>query len=137
VEKLGTVLHAAPGFQVVVSYNPGYQSAVKDLKPSTRQRFVSIDFAFPPADLERRVVAAEAGVDDALAGALVQIAGKVRNLVDRGLEEGVSTRLVVYAARLVRAGATPRVACTAALTRTLTDDPDLRRSIEEIVADFL
>ncbi len=137
VEKLGTVLRAAPGFQVVVSYNPGYQSAVKDLKPSTRQRFVSLDFAFPPPDLERRVVVAEAGVDDALADALVRIAGKVRNLVDRGLEEGVSTRLVVYAARLVRAGATPRAACEAALTRTLTDDPDLRRSIEEIVADFL
>lgn len=137
VEKLGTVLQAADSFQVVVSYNPGYQSVLKELKPSTRQRFVSLDFDFPPADLERAVVAREAGVDPELAHALVQVAGKVRNLTDRGLEEGVSTRLVVYAGKLVAAGAPPREACAAAFTRTLTDDPDLRRTIGEIVADFL
>jgi nitric oxide reductase NorQ protein len=97
---------------------------------------VSLDFDFPPAELERPVVAREAGIDAELASSLVSIAGKVRNLTDRGLDEGVSTRLVIYAGKLVAAGATPRAACEAAFTRTLTDDPDLRRSIAEIVADF-
>lgn len=137
VDKLAKVLHAPDEFMLVVSYNPGYQSVLKELKPSTRQRFVSLDFDFPPPELERQVVAREAGVSDELAASLVGIAGKVRNLTDRGLEEGVSTRLVVYAGKLVSAGADPRAACEAAFTRTLTDDPDLRRSIAEVVADFL
>lgn len=136
VDKLATLLRAPPEFMLVVSYNPGYQSVLKDLKPSTRQRFVSLDFDFPPAELERLVVAREAAIEPELASALVAIAGKVRNLTDRGLDEGVSTRLVIYAGKLVAAGAQPRTACEAAFTRTLTDDPDLRRSIAEIVADF-
>ncbi len=136
VDKLATLLRAPAEFMLVVSYNPGYQSVLKELKPSTRQRFVSLDFDFPPAELERPVVAREAGIDAELASSLVSIAGKVRNLTDRGLDEGVSTRLVIYAGKLVAAGATPRAACEAAFTRTLTDDPDLRRSIAEIVADF-
>ncbi len=137
VEKLGTVLQAAESFQMVVSYNPGYQSVLKELKPSTRQRFVSFDFDFPPAEVERRVVVQEAGVEPQLAAQLVDIASRVRNLTDRGLEEGVSTRLLIYAGKLMTAGAQPAEACGAALTRTLTDDPDLRRSISEIIADFL
>ena len=137
VDKLATLLHAPDEFMLVVSYNPGYQSVLKELKPSTRQRFVSLDFDFPPAALERQVVVREAGVTDKLATALVGIAGKIRNLADRGLDEGVSTRLVVYAGKLVAAGAEPRTACEAAFTRTLTDDPDLRRSISEVVSDYL
>ncbi len=136
IDKLASMLRAPPEFMLVVSYNPGYQSVLKELKPSTRQRFVSLDFDFPPAALEREVVGREAGIEPALAQALVAIAGKVRNLTDRGLDEGVSTRLVIYAGKLVAAGASPRTACEAAFTRTLTDDPDLRRSIAEIVADF-
>jgi nitric oxide reductase NorQ protein len=136
VDKLATVLRAPPEFMLVVSYNPGYQSVLKDLKPSTRQRFVSLDFAFPPAAIERAVVARESGVAPEVATALVGIAGKVRNLTDRGLEEGVSTRLVIYAAKLMAAGSEPKEACAAAFTRTLTDDPDLRGSIAGIVADF-
>ncbi len=136
VDKLATLLRAPDEFMLVVSYNPGYQSVLKELKPSTRQRFVSLDFDFPPAELERSVVAKEAGVSAELAASLVAIAGKVRNLTDRGLDEGVSTRLVIYAGKLVTAGASPVDACQAAFTRTLTDDPDLRRSIAEIVADF-
>ncbi len=136
VDKLATMLRAPDEFMLVVSYNPGYQSVLKELKPSTRQRFVSMDFDFPPAELERRVVAEEAGISDELAHSLVAIAAKVRNLTDRGLDEGVSTRLVIYAGKLVAAGAQPLTACEAAFTRTLTDDPDLRRSIAEIVADF-
>ncbi len=137
VEKLATLLRAPQEFMLVVSYNPGYQSVLKELKPSTRQRFLAMDFQFPPAELELQVVERESGVDAELASALVGIAGKVRNLVDRGLEEGVSTRLVIYAAKLIVAGAAPRAACDAAFTRILTDDPDLRRSIGEIVADFI
>ena len=136
VDKLATMLRAPAEFMLVVSYNPGYQSVLKELKPSTRQRFVSLDFDFPPPELERPVVAREAGVSPELAATLVSVAGKVRNLTDRGLEEGVSTRLVIYAGKLMAAGAAPRDACQAAFTRTLTDDPDLRRSIAEIVADF-
>lgn len=121
---------------MVISYNPGYQSVLKELKPSTRQRFVSIDFSYPAASTERAVLVREAGLDEARAAALVQIGEKIRNLTDRGLEEGVSTRLLVYAARLVASGVAPRAACRAAFTRTLTDDRDLQRTIEEIVADF-
>ena len=136
IDKLGEVLHAAEGFMLVMSYNPGYQSLLKDLKPSTRQRFVAFDFGYPPPAVEREVVMGEAGVDAAVADALVGIGAKVRNLTDRGLEEGVSTRLLVYAGRLISQGDEPASACAAALSRALTDDPDMARSIDQIVADF-
>ncbi|MEC9390820.1 MAG: CbbQ/NirQ/NorQ C-terminal domain-containing protein, partial [Myxococcota bacterium] len=109
---------------------------LKDLKPSTRQRFVFFDFGYPPPAVEREVVATESGVQDDAAAALVQIGGKVRNLTDRGLEEGVSTRLLIYAARLIAAGSEPREACAAALSRALTDDADMAATIDQIVADF-
>ena len=136
IDKLGSVVHAADGFMLVMSYNPGYQSILKDLKPSTRQRFVFFDFGYPPPAVEREVVATESGVQDDAAAALVQIGGKVRNLTDRGLEEGVSTRLLIYAARLIAAGSEPREACAAALSRALTDDADMAATIDQIVADF-
>ena len=136
VDKLGQVLHAAEGFMLVMSYNPGYQSILKDLKPSTRQRFVAFDFGYPPPEVEREVVAGEAGVDADVASALVSIAGRVRNLRDRGLEEGVSTRLLVYAGRLIVQGDTPTQACEAAICRALSDDPDMQATIKNIVADF-
>lgn len=136
IDRLATVLRAPPEFMMVVSYNPGYQSVLKELKPSTRQRFVSLDFGYPEAAVEREVLVHEARLDPERAGRLVQVAEKIRNLTDRGLEEGVSTRLLVYAARLIAEGSSPRVACRAAFTRTLTDDRDLQRTIEEIVSDF-
>ena len=136
VDRLATVLKAPSEFMMVVSYNPGYQSVIKELKPSTRQRFVSLDFRYPPADAEREIVAREGGLDADRAGRLVKIGEKIRNLTDRGLEEGVSTRLLVYGAKLLAQGMEPRSACRAAFTRTLTDDKDLQRTIEEIVADF-
>ena len=136
IDKLGEVLQAAEGFMLVISYNPGYQSILKDLKPSTRQRFVSFDFGYPPPDVESAVVAAEAGVEPKTAETLVRIAGKVRNLTDRGLEEGVSTRLLVYAGRLMAQGSAPDVACRRALSSTLTDDADMAATIDQIVADF-
>ncbi|MFN7144861.1 MAG: CbbQ/NirQ/NorQ/GpvN family protein [Myxococcota bacterium] len=136
IDRLATVLRAPPEFMMVISYNPGYQSVLKELKPSTRQRFVSIDFTYPGADVERDVLVTEAGLDAERAGRLVRVAEKIRNLTDRGLEEGVSTRLLVYCGKLLAQGVEPRAACRAAFTRTLTDDRDLQRTIEEIVADF-
>jgi len=136
VDRLATILRAPPPFMMVISYNPGYQSVLKELKPSTRQRFVSIDFSYPSAEVERDVLVKEAGVSSTVAGRLVQVAEKIRNLTDRGLDEGVSTRLLVYAGKLMAQGSDPRSACRAAFTRTLTDDRDLQRTIEEIVADF-
>ena len=136
IDRLGTVLRAPPEFMMVVSYNPGYQSVLKELKHSTRQRFVSLDFGYPPSALEERVVTEESGVGAETAQQLVRVAEKVRNLTDRGLDEGVSTRLLVYAGKLIAEGAQPRIACRAAFTRTLTDDADLQRSIDEVVADF-
>lgn len=136
IEKLAQVLGAPASFMLVVSYNPGYQSVLKELKQSTRQRFVSLDFSYPPEEIERDVVETEAGVDAEVAKRLVKIGQKVRNLTDRGLEEGVSTRLLVYAGRLIALGSTPTEAAEAAFSRTLTDDPDLQRSIREVVADY-
>ncbi len=136
IDKLAQVLKAPDDFMLVVSYNPGYQSVLKEMKQSTRQRFVSLDFEYPPPENERRVVVAESGVGEDVAQKLVKIGEKIRNLTDRGLEEGVSTRLLVYAARLVAQGIGPRDACDAAFTRALTDDPDLQASIREVVADF-
>lgn len=136
IDRLATVLRAPAEFMMVISYNPGYQSVLKELKPSTRQRFVSIDFTYPGPDVERDVLVTEAGLDGERAGRLVKVAEKIRNLTDRGLEEGVSTRLLVYCGKLLAQGVEPRAACRAAFTRTLTDDRDLQRTIEEIVADF-
>lgn len=136
VDRLATVLEAPKEFMMVVSYNPGYQSVLKELKPSTRQRFISLEFRYPPPDIEREIVVKEAGLDSERAGRLVKVGEKIRNLTDRGLEEGVSTRLLVYCGKLLAQNVEPRSACRAALTRTLTDDRDLGRTIDEIVADY-
>ncbi len=136
VDKLGQVLHAPPNFMLVVSYNPGYQSVLKEMKQSTRQRFVSLEFRYPPPEAERAIVVTEAGIDEETAASLVKVAEKVRNLTERGLEEGVSTRLLIYAGKLMARGVAARPACDAAFARTLTDERDLQRSIREVVADF-
>ncbi|MBM4392043.1 MAG: CbbQ/NirQ/NorQ/GpvN family protein [Deltaproteobacteria bacterium] len=136
IDRLATVLEAPAEFMMVVSYNPGYQSVLKELKPSTRQRFLSVDFRYPPPDIEREIVQRESCLDAERAGRLVKIGEKIRNLTDRGLEEGVSTRLLVYCGKLLAQGVEPRSACRAAFTRTLTDDRDLGRTIDEIVADY-
>ena len=134
VEKTGELVEAAEGFQLVVSYNPGYQHAIKDLKPSTRQRFVTLEFDFPPASLETEIVAHEGGVPKRTASALVELAGRVRRLKDQGLAEGPGTRLLVSTARLIAAGIAPDAACRAALSGPLTDDPDLAGAIADLVA---
>lgn len=136
VEKLGSVLQAPPEFMLVVSYNPGYQSVLKEMKQSTRQRFISLDFTWPKADIEQQIVQREAGCSADVAARLVKVGEKVRNLTDRGLEEGVSTRLLIYAGRLIARGVGEREACEAAIARTLTDDADMRRSVREVVNDY-
>jgi len=136
VEKRNELLHAAEGFQLVISYNPAYQSVMKDLKQSTRQRFIGMSFDYPERDLETQIVAKEGGVDEDLASRLVRVAHRVRKLRNHGLEEGVSTRLLIYAARLCAGGLSPAVACRAAIVEPLSDDADLQRSMTEVVRDF-
>ncbi|MFQ5473884.1 MAG: CbbQ/NirQ/NorQ C-terminal domain-containing protein, partial [Dehalococcoidia bacterium] len=124
------------GFLLVISYNPGYQSALKDLKHSTRQRFMAIEFDYPPRDLEASIVAHEAGVSDAVAADLAKLGEKVRHLKEHGLAEGVSTRLLIYAGRLIHEGIPARRACQVAVVWALTDDGDVQRSIEEVVTSI-
>src|SRR5688500_8797807 len=133
IERTGELLEAAPGFQVVILYNPGYQHAIKDLKPSTRQRFVALDFDFPPPEIESAIVAHESGIDEATADALVRLAQRVRRLRDQGLIEAPSTRLLVSTGRLIASGISARHACRSALVGPLTDDPDLVVAITDIV----
>ncbi|MQC48340.1 MAG: CbbQ/NirQ/NorQ/GpvN family protein [Chloroflexi bacterium] len=136
VEKRGELLEAADGFLLVMSYNPGYQSALKDLKHSTRQRFVAIEFDYPPRDAEAEIIARESGVAPEIALDLAKLAEKVRNLKEHGLGEGVSTRLLVYAGKLIHGGISPRRACQVSVVWALTDDSEVQRSIEEVVTSI-
>ncbi|MDO8615144.1 MAG: CbbQ/NirQ/NorQ/GpvN family protein [Dehalococcoidia bacterium] len=136
IEKLGQIVEARDGFLLVISYNPGYQSALKDLKHSTRQRFMAIEFNYPPRDLEAKIVAHEAGVSDAVAMDLAKLGEKVRHLKEHGLAEGVSTRLLIYAGKLIHEGISARRACQVAVVWALTDDRDVQRSIEEVVSSI-
>jgi nitric oxide reductase NorQ protein len=137
IEKTGELLHAAPGFQLVISYNPGYQHAVKDLKPSTRQRFVTLDFDFPSPNAEAEIVAHESGVKRSTAQALVELARRVRRLKEQGLAEGPGTRLHVATGRLIADGIPALEACQSAFVGPLTDDPDLLSAIADLVAATL
>jgi nitric oxide reductase NorQ protein len=137
VDKTGELVEAAPGFQLVVSYNPGYQHVLKDLKPSTRQRFVALDFTFPPEDVEAAIVAHEGEVPAATAKDLVALAHRLRALRDRGLTEVPSTRLLVAAARLVASGVAVKEACRAAIAAPLTDDPEFLAAIEDVMTAVL
>jgi nitric oxide reductase NorQ protein len=132
IEKKGQVVEAVDDFLLVISYNPGYQSVLKDLKQSTKQRFLAIEFDYPPREVEARVIEREAGVDKDLALKLVRLGEKVRNLRNHGLEEGVSTRLLIYAGTLIRQGVPPARACETAVARPITDDPDMQGTIQEL-----
>jgi nitric oxide reductase NorQ protein len=136
IEKLGEVLEAGPEFCLAISYNPGYQSVLKDLKQSTRQRFVALEFSYPEPALERRIVAREAGIDEGLARQLVKFAEMTRNLKGSGLDEGASTRLLVHAGKLVAAGIPPTTACRAGVAQALTDDPDMLAAVNELSASL-
>jgi nitric oxide reductase NorQ protein len=137
IEKRGAVLSAPDDFMLVISYNPGYQSVLKDLKQSTRQRFLSIEFDYPPPEAEAQIVAREGNVDATMAADLVKIGEKVRNLKGHGLEEGVSTRLLVYSAQLIARGVPPVTACEVAIASPITDDAELQRGIREIVTTII
>ncbi|HEX8964497.1 MAG TPA: CbbQ/NirQ/NorQ/GpvN family protein [Rhodocyclaceae bacterium] len=133
VEKRGEMVHAADGFMLVVSYNPGYQSVLKELKPSTRQRFVAIDFDYPPAAAEAEIVARETGIAGDTAARLVRVAELTRNLKGQGLDEGASTRLLVHAGHLIAAGVPEREACVAAVARALGDDAEMAAAVDDLV----
>jgi nitric oxide reductase NorQ protein len=137
LERADELVQAHPDFQLVVSYNPGYQSLAKELKASTRQRFVTLELGIPPPPLEAEIVATEAGVERGVAASLVKVAERIRPLRDRGLVEVPSTRLLVHAARLVAVGLDPVRACETALAGPLTDDPELARTIGEIIRAVL
>jgi nitric oxide reductase NorQ protein len=136
LEKKGELVQAHPDFQIVISYNPGYQSLMKDLKQSTKQRFGGLDFDYPSSAIETEIVAHESGVDKAIAEKLVQIAQRSRNLKGHGLDEGMSTRLLVYAAQLIDKGIDPQSACQMALVTPLTDDPDMRDTLSAAVNTY-
>jgi nitric oxide reductase NorQ protein len=136
LDKKGELIEAHPDFQLVISYNPGYQSMMKDLKQSTKQRFGALNFDYPSAELESEIVARETGVDSSTAGKLVQIAHRARNLKGHGLDEGISTRLLVYAAQMIVEGVDPAAACHMTLVTPLTDDPDMLETLEAAVATF-
>ncbi|CAI8018030.1 Protein CbbQ [Geodia barretti] len=136
VEKTGTIIEADDRFLLCISYNPGYQSALKDLKHSTRQRFISIEFYYPPREIEREIIQSEAGCTEEQADSLAKLGEKIRNLEDHGLQEGASTRLLIYAGRLMCEGISARRACQVAIVWTLTDDPELQRSLEEVTSSI-
>lgn len=136
VEKTGSIIEADDRFLLCISYNPHYQSALKDLKHSTRQRFISLEFDYPPADVEAEIVRKESGCTEDQAVALAKLGEKVRNLREHGLAEGASTRLLIYAGRLMTEGIPPRRACQVAIVWTLTDEAELQRSIEEVVSSI-
>lgn len=134
IDKKGEIIKADANFLLVISYNPGYQSVLKDLKHSTRQRFVAIDFTYPPRELEKKIIQHEGNTSPEIAGELAKLGEKLRNLKEYGLGEGVGTRLLIYAARLIEAGVSPRRAAEVAVVASLTDDLEIQRSIREVVS---
>ena len=137
LERLGTVIDAAPGFTLVVSYNPGYQSVLKDLKDSTRQRMVAIELDFPPPDVEEKVVCHEAGIDHEQAARLVQLGQVIRRLENAGLREVASTRVLIAAGRLFTEGIPLATAARAAIAGPLTDDPVVTAGLAELIDNYL
>ena len=133
LDKKGELIEAHPDFQMVISYNPGYQSLLKDLKQSTKQRFTAFDFDYPIAEVEAVILSKETGMDEAMSANLVKIGHAARNLKGHGLDEGISTRLLVYAATLIRGGVEPRAACRMALVRPITDDVDIRETLDHAI----
>jgi nitric oxide reductase NorQ protein len=136
LDKKGELVHAHPDFQLVVSYNPGYQSNSKDLKQSTRQRFGALDFDYPDAEIEREIVAHEAGISAEVSAKLVGVATRSRVLKGRGLEEGISTRMLIYAGRLIQSGTDPVAACKMMMTLPLTDDAEMLKALNGFIEAY-
>lgn len=137
IAKLDTLIRAHESFLLVVSYNPGYQTSLKDLKHSTRQRFLAIEFGYPDEETEAEILRAEAGASPATAGLLAPLAARLRRLSADHLLEGPSTRLLVHAGRLIEAGTDPRLACESAIAAVVTDDPVTREAISDVIASFV
>ena len=137
LEKKGELLSAPDDFMLAVSYNPGYQSLVKDMKQSTRQRFIALELGYPPAELEEQIVAHEAGIDHILATSLVKIAAMTRNLKDEGLQEGASTRLLIHAGQLIKDGIAPRIACQATIAQPLSDEAEMQSALQELISSVV
>jgi nitric oxide reductase NorQ protein len=133
LDRLGTTIKAAPGFQLVISYNPGYQSILKDLKQSTKQRFGALDFHYPPREIEIEIVVHESGVSPEIAAKLVAIAERSRHLKGHGLEEGMSTRMLIYGGSLIAQGIDPISACQVTLVKPITDDADIRDALSAAI----
>ncbi|MEY2335514.1 CbbQ/NirQ/NorQ/GpvN family protein [Acidithiobacillus ferrianus] len=136
LEKKGELVRAHPDFQLVISYNPGYQSLMKDLKQSTKQRFGALDFNYPDHETETEIVSHETGVSKDVASKLVSIAERARNLKGHGLDEGISTRMLVYAGSLISKGVEAKAACRVTLVRPITDDPDMRDALDAAVTTY-
>jgi len=136
IDKKGEVIRAHPDFMMVISYNPGYQSVLKDLKQSTRQRFVSLVFRYPDEARETEIVAHEGGIAHGLAARLVALATRIRRIREQGLTEGASTRLLIYAALMIQGGVDPVAACRSAICQPLSDDERLQETMEELIQDF-
>ena len=134
IEKLGETLHAHPNFLLVISYNPGYQNVLKDLKTSTRQRFVAIDFGYPTEETEAEIITHETGIDSLLAQNLAHLGAKVRNMNSHGFDDGVSTRLLIYAAQLMVQGVTAASACDAAIVKAVSDDTVVQQAVAELAS---
>ena len=137
IERLGVTLDAAPGFCLVVSYNPGYQSVLKDLKDSTRQRMVAIEFGFPASDVEEKIVATEASIDHDKAAQLVRFGHAIRRLETAGLREVASTRVLIAAGKLITEGLSPREAARVAVVGPLTDDSIVTAGLVEMIDAYL
>ncbi len=132
IDRLNETITAAPGFQLVVSFNPGYQGGLKELKPSTRQRFVSIEFKYPDEKSESEIIMSESGCKQDIADKLSALAVQIRSLDELTLRETVSTRLLVHAARLCNSGLSPRIACETGIVHALTDDEETIRALRDL-----
>ena len=134
IDRTGEVIEAHPDFILVVSYNPGYQNVLKGMKPSTKQRFISMSFDYPEAQIEKKIIIKESEVDENIALKLVQIAGEIRQLTDTDIQEAVSTRLLIYAAKLIKKGFNPYNACIHSIVESLSDEDDVLEVLEKLIA---
>jgi len=137
IDALTESIHCPESFQLILSYNPGYQKSFKDLKPSTKQRFVSIEFDYAKPEIETKIVSTESGLEEKSARALVALANKIRSLAELSLAESVSTRLLVNAALLIKAGVNTRAACEVAISNALSDDRDVIKAINDLISLYL
>ena len=133
IDRTGELIEAHPDFMLVVSYNPGYQNVLKGMKPSTKQRFISLSFDYPKADIEKEIIIKESGVDEAIAQKLTKIAQEIRNLDDTDIQEAVSTRLLIYAAKLIVKGFNPYDACMHSIVESLSDEKEVLEVLEQLI----